>query len=59
MTQKKTSEMVVEEMDAVNTAEVSEDSANAEDAPAVALNVENEIVDDLIPAEDYLFHTII
>ena len=38
MTQKKTSEMVVEEMEVVNTAEVSDDSANADDAPAVDLN---------------------
>jgi len=29
MTQKKTSELVVAEMDVVNTAEVSDDSANA------------------------------
>ena len=54
MTQKKTSELVVEEMDVVNTAEVSDDSANAEDAPAVALNEENEIEDNLLPAVDYL-----
>ena len=46
MTQKKTSELVVEEMDVVNTAEVSDDSANAEDAPVVALNEENEIEDN-------------
>ena len=58
MTQKKTSEMVVEEMDVVNTAEVSEDSANAEDAPAVALNEENDIEDDLPPAVDYLDPTL-
>ena len=58
MTQKKTSELVVEEMDVVNTAEVSDDSANAEDAPAVALNEENEIVDDLLPAVDYLDPTL-
>ena len=58
MTQKKTSELVVEEMDVVNTAEVSDDSANAEDAPAVALNEENEIEDDLLPAVDYLDPTL-
>ena len=58
MTQKKTSEMVVEEMEVVNTAEVSDDSANAEDAPAVVLNEENEIVDDLLPAVDYLNPTL-
>ena len=58
MTQKKTSELVVEEMDVVNTAEVSDDSANAEDAPAVALNEENEIVDKLLPAVDYLDPTL-
>ena len=58
MTQKKTSELVVEEMDVVNTAEVSDDSANAEDAPAVVLNEENEIVDNLLPAVDYLDPTL-
>jgi len=58
MNQKKTSELVVEKMDVVNTAEVSDDSANAEDAPAVALNEENEIVDDLLPAVDYLDPTL-
>ena len=58
MTQKKTSELVVEEMDVVNTAEVSDDSANAEDAPAVTLNEENEIVDKLLPAVDYLDPTL-
>ena len=58
MTQKKTSELVVAEMDVVNTAEVSDDSANAEDAPAVALNEENEIVDNLLPAVDYLDPTL-
>ena len=58
MTQKETSELVVEEMDVVNTAEVSDDSANAEDAPAVALNEENEIVDNLLPAVDYLDPTL-
>jgi small subunit ribosomal protein S1 len=58
MTQKKTSELIVEEMDVVNTAEVSDDSANAEDAPAVALNEENEIEDNLLPAVDYLDPTL-
>ena len=58
MTQKKTNELVVEEMDVVNTAEVSDDSANAEDAPAVALNEENEIEDNLLPAVDYLDPTL-
>jgi len=58
MTQKKTSELVIEEMDEVNAAEVSDDSANAEDAPAVALNEENEIVDKLLPAVDYLDPTL-
>ena len=58
MTQKKTSELVVEEMDVVNTAEVSDDSANAEDAPAIALNEENEIEDNLPPAVDYLDPTL-
>ena len=58
MTEKKTSELVVEEMDVVNTAEVSDDSANAEDAPAVALNEENEIEDNLLPAVDYLDPTL-
>ena len=58
MTQKETSELVVEEMDVVNTAEVSDDSANAEDASAVALNEENEIEDNLLPAVDYLDPTL-
>jgi len=58
MTQKKTSELIVEEMDVVNTAEVSDDSANAEDAPAVALNEENEIEENLLPAVDYLDPTL-
>ena len=58
MTQKKTSELVVEEMDVVNAAEVSDDSANADDAPVVAINEENEIVDDLLPAVDYLDPTL-
>ena len=58
MTQKKTSELVVEEMDVVNTADVSDDSANAEDAPAITLNEENEIEDNLPPAVDYLDPTL-
>ena len=58
MTQKKTSEVDVEEMDVVNTAEVSDDSANADDAPAVALNEENKIEDNLPPAMDYLDTTL-
>ena len=58
MTQKNTSELVVEEMDVVNTAKGSDDSANAEDAPAVALNEENEIEDNLLPAVDYLDPTL-
>ncbi|MCS5634577.1 MAG: 30S ribosomal protein S1 [Candidatus Marinimicrobia bacterium] len=58
MTEKKTSELVVEEMDVVNTADVSDDSANAEDAPAIALNEENEIEDNLPPAVDYLDPTL-
>ena len=45
-------------MDVVNTAEVSDDSANAEDASAVALNEENEIEDNLLPAVDYLDPTL-
>ena len=58
MTQKKTSELDVEEMDVVNSAEVSDDSANAADAPAVALNEENKIEDNLQPAMDYLDTTL-
>ena len=58
MTQKKTSELVVEEMDVVNTAEVSDNSANAEDVPVVAINEENEIEDNLPPAVDYLDPTL-
>jgi len=58
MTQKKTSELVVEEMDVVNTAEVSDDSANADDAPAIDLNEENKIEDNLPPAMDYLDTTL-
>ena len=58
MTQKKTSELIVEEMDVVNTAEVSDDSANADDAPAVTLNEENKIEDNLPPTMDYLDTTL-
>jgi small subunit ribosomal protein S1 len=58
MTQKKTSELIVEEMDVVNTAEVNDDSGNAEGAPAVSLNEENEIEDNLLPAVDYLDPTL-
>ena len=58
MTLKKTSELIVEEMDVVNIAKVSDDSANAEDAPAIALNEENEIEDNLPPAVDYLDPTL-
>ena len=58
MTQKKTSELVVEEMDVVNTAEVSDDSANADDTPAVDLNEENKIEDNLPPEMDYLDTTL-
>ena len=58
MTQKETSELVVEEMEVVNTAEVSDNSANAEDVPVVAINEENEIEDNLPPAVDYLDPTL-
>ena len=58
MTQKETSELVVEEMEVVNTAEVSDNSANAEDVPVVAINKENEIEDNLPPAVDYLDPTL-
>ena len=58
MTQKETSELVVEEMDVVNTAEVNDNSANAEDVPVVAINEENEIEDNLPPAVDYLDPTL-
>ena len=58
MTQKETSELVVEEMDVVNTVEVSDNSANAEDLPVVAINEENEIEDNLPPAVDYLDPTL-
>ena len=58
MTQKETSELVVEEMDVVNTAEVSDNSANTEDVLVVAINEENEIEDNLPPAVDYLDPTL-
>ncbi len=58
MTEKNTSELVVEDTDAVDAAEVSDESANAEDAPAVALNEEDEIEDNLPPAVDYLDPTL-
>ena len=58
MTQKETSELVVEEMEVVNTAEVSDNSANAEDVTVVAINEENEIEDNLPPAVDYLDPTL-
>ena len=45
-------------MDVVNTAEVSDNSANAEDVPVVAINEENEIEDNLPPAVDYLDPTL-
>jgi len=54
MSQKKTSKLVVEEMDVVNTTEISDDFANADDASAVALNEKNKIEDNLPPAVDYL-----
>ena len=58
MTQKKTSELDVEEMDVVNTAEVKDNSANAEDVPVVTINEEKEIEDNLPPAVDYLDPTL-
>ena len=58
MTQKETSELVVEDMDVVNTAEVKDNSANAEDVPVVTINEENEIEDNLPPAVDYLDPTL-
>ena len=58
MTQKETSELVVEEMDVVNTAEVNDNSADAEDVPVVTINEENEIEDNLPPAVDYLDPTL-
>jgi small subunit ribosomal protein S1 len=58
MTQKETSELVVEDMDVVNTAEVKDNSANAEDIPVVTINEEKEIEDNLPPAVDYLDPTL-
>ena len=58
MTQKETSELVVEDMDVVNTAEVKDNSANAEDVPVVTINEEKEIEDNLPPAVDYLDPTL-
>ena len=47
MTQKETSELVDEEMKVVNTAEVNDNSADAEDVPVITINEENEIEDNL------------
>ena len=58
MTQKETSELVVEDMDVVNTAEVKDNSANAEDIPVITINEEKEIEDNLPPAVDYLDPTL-
>ena len=58
MTQKETSELVDEEMKVVNTAEVNDNSADAEDVPVVTINEENEIEDNLPPAVDYLDPTL-
>ena len=58
MTQKETSELVVEEMEVVDTAETSDNSAGAEDVPVVTINEENEIEDNLPPAVDYLDPTL-
>ena len=58
MTQKETSELVVEEMEVVNTAEVIDNSVDAEDVPVVTINEENEIEDNLPPAVDYLDPTL-
>ena len=58
MTQKETSELVVEEMEVVNTAEVNDSSADAEDLPVITINEENEIEDNLPPAVDYLDPTL-
>ena len=58
MTKKNTSGLVFEESDVVDAAEVSDEFANAEDAPAVALNEEDEIEDNLPPAVDYLDPTL-
>ena len=58
MTQKDTSELVVEKMEVVNTAETSDNSAGAKDVPVVAINEENEIEDNLPLAVDYLDPTL-
>ena len=58
MTKKNTSELVVEEMEVVDTAETSDNSAGAEDVPVVTINEENEIEDNLPPAVDYLDPTL-
>ena len=58
MTQKDTSELVVEKMDVVNTTETSDNSAGAKDVSVVAINEENEIEDNLPPAVDYLDPTL-
>ena len=58
MTKKNTSGLVFEESDVVDAAEVSDEFANAEDAPAVALNEEDEIEESLPPAVDYLDPTL-
>jgi len=58
MIQKETSELVVEEMEVVDTAETSDNSAGAEDVPVVTINEENEIEDNLPPAVDYLDPTL-
>ena len=58
MTQKETSELVDEEMKVVNTAEVNDNSADAEDVPVITINEENEIEDNLPPAVDYLDPTL-
>jgi len=58
MTQKETSELVVEEMEVVDTAETSDNSAGAEDVPVVTINEQNEIEDNLPLAVDYLDPTL-
>ena len=58
MTQKETSELVVEEMEVVDTAETSDNSAGAEDLPVVTINEQNEIEDNLPLAVDYLDPTL-
>ncbi len=58
MTQKETSELVVEEMEVVDTAETSDNSAGAEDVSVVTINEQNEIEDNLPLAVDYLDPTL-